>query len=615
MDNYLNYNLKAMNSAELEELSQKIRHEIIDSVAVNGGHLSPNLGVVELTIALHKIFDLPKDKIIFDVGHQSYTHKILTGRSEAFKTIRQFGSISGFPRSEESEFDAFIAGHAGAALSAAMGIAESNHLLGDKDAHTIAVIGDGAMGCGVTLEALNNIREINGRVIIILNDNKMSISQNVGGIASHLNKIISGNWYLRNKIYVKKMLKKFPKQINLYEFVNRCLTSVKHFILPKGTIFGALGLRYLGPIDGYSFNDLLRVLEFAKNSNESMIIHVVTEKGHGYEYARNFPEKFHGIGAFCKNDGKLKKQNAQNFSKTFGKTIVELANPKLVAITAGMKSGTELSEYAEKNPNNFFDVGISEEHAMTFAAGLAKTGNVKSVIALYSTFLQRAFDGVYHDVCLQNLNVLIAIDRAGIVDDGPTHHGIYDLGFLREMPNLVIMAPKNENEMRFMMHKAMSIKTPVAIRYSKNSSPIEFCPSLPIEDIEIGKAEVVATGTKISLWAMGLEVYRALEIRDRLKAKLNLDIEVVNVRFVAPLDEELLMEKAKTHQIISLEDHVKSGGLATALSLVLASNNAQLSYAFGFDNKVMEHGNIEQIRLKHHLDIDSIVNKIEEDFR
>ena len=543
--------LKNYNLDELKQLSQKIRQEIIDSVSINGGHLSPNLGVVELTIALHKVFNFPEDSLIFDVGHQSYTHKILSGRELAFKKVRQFDSISGFPHPEESEYDSFIAGHAGVALSAALGISESKILTGDNS-QTIAVIGDGAIGCGMTLEALNNINEIKGKVIIILNDNKMAISPNVGGIARHLNKIISGHWYLQNKSKVKKFLQKcsFGK-VQFDKIINSFLVVIKNLILPKGTIFNALNIRYLGPVDGYSYPDLFRVLEFAKNAKESVIIHVFTEKGHGYEYARNFPEKFHGIGAFYKNDGTLLKESSQNFPMAFGYSMCELAKKELAVVTAAMKSGTALAKYAEKNPDNFYDVGICEEHAITFAAGLAKSGKIKSVVAIYSTFLQRAFDSVYHDVCLQNANVLIAIDRAGIVDDGPTHHGIYDLGFLRQMPNLTIMAPRSENELRSMLHLAMEIPTPIAIRYSKSASKVPFSPELTVEKIELGRAEIVEAGEIISLWAMGLEVDRALEVRKIIQERIGVAIEVVNVRFIRPFDKKLLFERAKSHLIVT----------------------------------------------------------------
>lgn len=606
----LSQQLKNYDLDELKSLSQKIRQEIIDSVSINGGHLSPNLGVVELTIALHKIFDFPTDSLIFDVGHQSYTHKILSGREEEFKKIRQFDSISGFPRPEESEYDSFIAGHAGAALSAAIGISESKFLTNDQSS-TIAVIGDGSIGCGMTLEALNNINEVKGKVIIILNDNKMAISPNVGGIAKHLNKIISGSWYLKNKSKVKNLLKKCSfGRIRFDEIVNNALRGIKNFILPNGTIFDALNIRYLGPIDGYSFEDLFRVLEFAKNAKESLIIHVFTEKGHGYEYARNFPEKFHGIGAFHKNDGTLRKESSQSFPIAFGYSMCELASPELALITAAMKSGTGLSQYAECYPNNFYDVGICEEHAVTFAAGLAKSGKVKSVVALYSTFLQRAFDNIYHDVCLQNLNVLIAIDRAGIVDDGPTHHGIYDLGFLREMPNLTIMAPASENELRSMLHLAIKLPTPVAIRYSKSASATPFTPANPPEEIEIGRAKIVAEGEVVSLWAMGSEVDRALKIRDIIKEKIGVTIEVVNSRFIRPFDKKLLFYKAKSHLIVTMEDHVLSGGLASEVSLLLAPSCYDLAASFGWQSRVFEHGNTEEIRKKHHLDNDSIAAKL-----
>ncbi|MBQ9789020.1 MAG: 1-deoxy-D-xylulose-5-phosphate synthase [Lentisphaeria bacterium] len=608
----LSQQLKNYSLDELKGLSQKIRQEIIDSVSVNGGHLSPNLGVVELTIALHKVFNFPQDSLIFDVGHQAYTHKILSGRAEEFKKVRQFDSISGFPHPDESEYDSFIAGHAGAALSAAMGIAESKVLTSDAS-ETIAVIGDGSIGNGMTLEALNNLKSIKGKVIVILNDNKMAISPNVGSIAAHLNKIISGSWYLHNKGKVKNFLRKISfGRVRFDEIINNALRAIKNLILPKGTIFNALNIRYLGPIDGYNYTDLFRTLEFAKNVKESVIIHVFTEKGHGYEYARNFPEKFHGIGAFHKNDGSLCKESLQSFPKTFGFTMCELAQKNLAVITAAMKSGTALTKYAEENPDNFYDVGICEEHAVTFAAGLAKSGKTKSVVALYSTFLQRAFDSVYHDVCLQTANVLIAIDRAGIVDDGPTHHGIYDLGFLREMPNLTIMVPRSENELRSMLHLAMEIPAPVAIRYSKGASRTPFTPELPPEKIDIGRAEIAAEGEIISLWAMGSEVDRALEIRDLIKEKIGVAIEVVNVRFIRPFDKKLLFYRAKSHLIVTMEDHCINGGLASEVSQLIAPSCYDLAASFGWQSRVFEHGNTNEIRKKHGLDNESIAAKLVE---
>ena len=587
--------IRRLSISQMEQLSAEIRTLLINTVAANGGHLAPNLGAVELTIALHYVFNTPDDKLVWDVGHQAYVHKIITGRREFFKTLRQFKGCLGFLSRDESEYDCFGAGHAGTAISAAVGMAAAAECQGLKN-KVIAVVGDGSLNCGISLEGLNNVQGAAKELIIVLNDNKMSISENVGAIPSYLNRIISGRGYNRFKALAKMMLKRIPHATEIRRKIQRLEEATKSMFLP-GVFFEELGIRYIGPINGHDFNELIRTLDGVKDFHRPVLVHVITEKGHGYSPAEAAPEKYHGLAAFNTETGEPKSGSGVTFSAAFGKTMLELAssNKELAVITPAMSAGTGLSEFAKQYPEKFFDVGIAEEHAVVFAAGLAASG-MRPVVAMYCTFVQRALDCIFHDVCLQNLPVIFCLDRAGIVEDGPTHHGIHDLSFLCAIPNLTVMMPKDENELRAMIHAAWKMKSPVAIRYPRGSSGKEFNLYAPVEEITGGKAEILKDGSSVALWGCGREACTALKVAEILEKDYNIAATVVNPRFVRQFDLELLKSQAVVMPVVTIEDGQTCGGFASQIDEEMINFQHHGVWHFGWDKEVVPHGCTDAVR-------------------
>ena len=601
--------LKKLSVTELPALATEIRKVLIDTVAETGGHLASNLGVVELTIALHYIFDLPKDKMVWDVGHQGYVHKLLTGRKDIFKSLRAYDGCLGFLSRDESEYDSFGAGHAGTAISAALGMIVAAERQG-SDENVIAIVGDGSLNCGISLEGLNNISANTRRLIIILNDNKMSISENVGAIPSSLNRIISGHGYNRFKNMTKMMVRKIPGHNNISKVIQRIEENIKSIFLP-GVFFEELGLRYIGPLDGHDLPKLIRALDGLSEPARPLLIHVITEKGHGYKPAEEAPEKFHGMSSFDAETGESNGKSGLTFSKAFGEVMIEMAKEKedLAVISAAMAQGTGLTEFSEEFPDKFYDVGIAEEHAVVFASGLAAAG-LRPIVALYATFMQRALDCVFHDVCLQNLSVIFCLDRAGVVEDGPTHHGIHDLGFFRGLPNLTIMAPKDENELRDMIFTAYALNSPVVIRYPRGSSmQVEKLSDAPPLLLEAGKAELIREGKDGVIWAMGSEVYNALEIAGKL-AKENIELSVVNVRFIRPFDAGLLQKQAVAMPVFTLEDCQITGGLASEVDETLINSEHKGVKHFGWKSEIIPHGKPKELRKNYGMSQSQIIKEI-----
>ena len=598
--------LKKLTPVQLTELCGEIRDSIIDTVSRNGGHLAPNLGIVELTVALHRVFHMPEDKIVWDVGHQSYVHKILTGRKDRFPTIRTDGGLSGFPLREESEYDCFSAGHAGTAISAAMGFAAARDARNGKE-HVIAVIGDGSLACGLSLEALNNVRTTCKNLIIILNDNKMSISRSVGAIPNYLNRIITGRSYNHFKAFAKMAVQRMPSGAGIVGGIQKLEEATKSLFVP-GVFFEEMGLRYVGPINGHKLPELIETFTRVRDFNRPVIVHVITEKGAGCEYAKEAPEKFHGVSSFNPHTGHSEHAaSGTNFSAAFGEAMIELAgkNPELVAITAAMRSGTGLLKFSEQYPERFFDVGIAEEHALTFAGGLA-AGGMRPVVALYATFLQRALDCVFHDICLQNLPVVICADRAGIVEDGPTHHGIYDESFLLAMPRLSILAPKNETELKKMLFAAHERKEPVVIRYPRGASKLEH---LPVPALEWGKAEVVRDGSDLAIWAAGREVGTALAAAEML----GFSCRIVNARFLKPFDQELFLADASRMPVFTIEDNLAGTGLDRITDTLLANTKHCPVHHFAWpDGEIIPHGTLPCLRETYGMTPEAIAGKIRE---
>lgn len=611
--------VKKLNIAELEQLAGEIRQLLIQVAATNGGHLAPNLGVVELTIALHRVFNSPKDKLIFDVGHQSYVHKILTGRREQFPTIRRYGGLSGFPKRTESVHDAFGTGHSSTSISAALGMAVARDIKGE-DYDVVAVIGDGSMTGGMAFEALNNAGDLHKRMIVILNDNEMSISKNVGAMSEYLYHLRTGETYNRLKQDVEGWLRGLDCGRDVIKAIKRIKSSVKYLVVPN-SVFEELGFTYLGPVDGHDLAGLIDMLQAAKKINGPVLIHVLTKKGKGYQPAEDQPNKFHGTGPFDIATGKkIADPNApKTYTEVFGKTLVELANTnkKIVAITAAMPEGTGLSYFAEAHKDRFLDVGIAEQHAVTAAAGMAAEG-MTPVVAVYSTFLQRAYDSVVHDICMQNLHVVLGLDRAGLVgDDGYTHHGVFDLAYLRNLPNMTVMAPKDENELRAMLKTALALPGPVALRYARGSG-VGVDLSTPLAELErlpLGRAEVLREGSEVTLWAIGTMVQSALEVAEVL-AKEGIEAGVVNMRFAKPLDKELLLEQAQRYgKIVTLEEGVLAGGVGSAVLEALCQagllGSCQVK-SFGIPDKFVVHGTKQQLFKDIGLDKASLVEQIRE---
>ena len=596
--------LKKLTRIELVTLCDEIRSFIIESVSKTGGHLSSNLGVIELTVALHYVFDCPQDKFIWDVGHQTYPHKILTGRKKKMGSLRALDGISGFPKISESDYDIFGTGHSSTSISAALGMAEALKKK-NLDHKAIAIIGDGAMTAGMAFEGLNNAGDSKNNILVILNDNDMSISKNVGALNNYLAKLMSGNLYGSIKRSSKAVLSAIPPML---EFAKRAEEHMKGMVIP-GTLFEEFGFNYIGPIDGHDLNALVDTLNNLKALQGPQLLHVATQKGFGYEPAETDPNKFHGVGQFSLSDGaqplKIKKAT---YTDVFGDWIVDMAiiDKKLCAITPAMLDGSGLNKFSEKFPDRFFDVGIAEQHAITFAAGLA-CENYKPVIAIYSTFLQRAYDQLIHDVALQNIPMLFAIDRAGIVgQDGPTHSGSFDLSFLRCIPNILIMAPSNENECRQMLFTGFKFKGISVVRYPRGPGPGSAIKS-KMTAIPIGKAEVIRKGRTIALLAFGNMLEEALKAGDKINAT------VVNMRFIKPLDIKLIRDLGSSHKLlVTLEENTISGGAGSAVLEVISEYDLKCqSLRIGIPDKFVEQGGQEQLRKKYGLDAASIIKSIE----
>lgn len=607
--------VKALTVRELEQLASELRHFIIDTVSQNGGHLAPNLGTVELTLALYSVFSFPGDKLVWDVGHQAYTHKILTGRRDAFKTLRKKGGITGFPNRSESVYDAFGVGHASTSISAALGMALARDARGEKN-QVIAVIGDGALTGGESFEALNNAGDLGTKLIVILNDNEMSIDANVGAMSEYLSRIRIAPQYARAKRDMGSLLMSIPHiGDKVYKTASHLKDGVRSVLVP-GSLFEEMGFHYIGPIDGHNIGLLEEVLASAKEMEGPVLIHIHTVKGKGYKPAEQAPDKFHGVGCFDPSTGKSAKKAgcAPSYTAVFSKALIDLAKdrPDILAITAAMPSGTGLKAFGQAYPKRFFDVGIAEEHAMTLAAGMAAAG-MHPIIALYSTFAQRAYDQLIHDVCLQNLPVTLCLDRAGLVgEDGPTHHGVFDLSYLRQMPNMCVMAPKDEEELRHMLATAIAIEGPAAVRYPRGAGlGVPLTDSL--ETLPVGKAEVLQEEGNIAFLAVGTMVEKAKEAAAILKEE-GIEAAVVNMRFIKPLDTELLGEMARTKRLlITAEENVLAGGFGSAVAEYLADHGIEVPLLrFGIPDRFIEQGTRRELLSLIGLQPDEMAERIRE---
>lgn len=601
--------LKALSTDDLYRLSSEIRHFLINSLSQTGGHLSSNLGAVEMTVALHKCFDSPTDKMIWDVGHQAYVHKILTGRREAFPTLRQLGGLSGFLKRKESEHDIFEAGHSSTSISAALGIAKANELSGKKD-HVVAIIGDGALTGGMAFEAMNHAGHSNEKVIIVLNDNEMSIDENVGGLSSYLSQIRTNDTYYRIKGQTEKTLTNIPNMGGqMVRTLKRIKNSVKSFFVP-GMLFEDLGMTYIGPIDGHNIKDLCEAFELGKQSEKTCVIHVITKKGKGFVPAETDPDKFHGVSAFKSATGESISLKKEGYSNTFGNKLTALAkkDEKIVAMTAAMCSGTGLCVFKKTIPERFIDVGIAEQHAVTMAAGLALEG-YKPVFSVYSTFLQRAYDQILHDVCIQNLPVLFAIDRAGLVgQDGETHHGVFDLSYLGHMPNMKIYASKDADELKAMLTCLTDIlEGPTALRYPRGDSKT----LLPMCGDPLKPQLETHLGEDFAIVAVGSMVETALNVLHLLREE-GINGKLINPRQVSPVPlSELLPLLGETPFIFSLEDHVAKGGFGQSLQMAFVDQDIhQKIHRISLPDCFIEHGQVSELHKIYGLDVDSVAGKI-----
>jgi 1-deoxy-D-xylulose-5-phosphate synthase len=604
--------LKGLSFEELEALAQEIRAELIERVSRTGGHLAPNLGVVELSIALHYVLESPKDKIIWDVGHQSYVHKMLTGRRSDFATLRQYGGLSGFPKRSESEHDVVDTGHSSTSLAFAIGLAEAKKKRGESG-KVVAVIGDGALTAGMAYEALNHGGHLKSDVLIILNDNEMSISPSVGAFSAYLGRVRLDSHFRRWEEGIQRRIREIPGiGETMYEVAKHIKSSIKQLVLP-GMLFEELGFKYIGPLDGHNIELLANQFRMAKELKEPVLIHVITKKGKGYPPAEANPDKFHGTNPFIIKSGEPSQtQEVPSYTEVFGQTLAELAsqNQNIVAVTAAMTLGTGLDKFASAFSDRFYDVGIAEQHAVAFGAALALAG-LKPVVAIYSTFLQRAYDQIIHDVCLQNLGVVFAIDRAGVVgEDGPTHHGVFDLSYLLSIPNITIMAPKDEDELRHMLKTACEMEAPVAIRYPRRAGyGVDI--SQPLRRLSIGRAEILREGERVLMVAIGTMVGTALEAADILETK-GIRPTVVNARFVKPLDEKLIRTLAGRHELLAtLEENTLAGGFGSqVLRSISAEGILMPVLTFGLKDKFVEHGKIEVLLEKQGLDASTIAEAI-----
>ena len=606
---------KKIAKDDLQNLAVEIREFLVNNVSKTGGHLAPNLGVVELTMALHWVFTTPDDKIIWDVGHQAYVHKILTGRRDSFHTLRQYQGISGFPNIKESKHDAFGSGHSSTSISAALGMSVARDLQG-QDYNVVAVIGDGALTGGMALEGLNSAGDMGKRLIVILNDNEMSIAKNVGAMSEYLFRMRTAPTYSRIKRDVELILKGIPSiGDRLARTAERVKDSLKYLLVP-GMLFEDLGFTYIGPVDGHNLENMLVVLEEAKKINGPVLLHAITCKGKGYRPAELNPDKFHGIGPFCVANGEKipALSTAPTYTEVFSDTLLEIAkaDDKIVAITAAMPDGTGLRAFSKAFPKRFFDVGIAEQHAVTLAAGMAAQG-LKPVVALYSTFAQRAYDQILHDICLQKLPVIIALDRAGLVgDDGATHHGVFDMSFLGHIPNIVIMAPKDEAELRAMLFKAFTLNMPVAIRYPRGNGEGVKLEQQP-EEFPLGKAELIQKAEKIMLVAVGNMSYTALDVAQCLNSA-GISTGVVNVRYVKPFDQELFVQLLEQGlKLVVLEEGIIAGGFGSNL-LVYLNNLGKITknnfLQMGIEDEFVKHGGKDKLYISLGLDVPTIVAKI-----
>ena len=608
--------IKKLTELELDELGDEIREFLVNNISKTGGHLASNLGVIELTMALHLAFDLPKDKIIWDVGHQSYTHKILTGRKDGFETLRQYGGMSGFPKTQESDCDPFNTGHSSTSVSAGLGLAMAREITGE-DYRVVSVIGDGALTGGMAYEALNNASSIKSNFIIVLNDNNMSISENVGGMNAYLSGFRTADGYRDLKASVMNSLSHIPVYGDrMVKGIRNTKSSIKQLFVP-GMFFEEMGIIYLGPIDGHNIHAMKKKFEEAKRVDGPVIVHVITQKGKGYLPAERHPARFHGAEPFDIETGvPSTKRLKANYTDVFATIIKKLGerDDKVVAITAAMADGTGLRRFGNVYSDRFYDVGIAEEHAVTFAAGLAKAG-LKPIFAVYSSFLQRAFDQILHDVCIQDLHVVFAVDRAGLVgSDGETHQGIFDISYLSVIPNMTIMAPKNKWELSDMMKFAMEYNHPVAVRYPRGTAYDglnEFR-----SPIELGKSEIIYKGNEIALFALGSMVITAEKVADILREN-GIDATLVNARFAKPFDEQCIRDLSDNHRIlVTLEENVLSGGLGEHISTFVQQEGIDMDVInIAIPNAYVEHGNVEQLKKILEIDAESVAARILEKYK
>ena len=612
LENFNDMNtVKAMTIEELNTFSEEIRSFLIEKVSKTGGHLASNLGVVELTLSLYNVFDLEKDKLIWDVGHQSYVHKILSGRKDKFDTLRNFGGLSGFPKKEESKYDIFETGHSSTSISAAVGMARARDLKGE-DYSVIAIIGDGALTGGMAFEALNDVGFKKTKMTILLNDNEMSISKNVGGLSKYLSELRIDPTYNKIKKEINSTLGKIPTVgKGMVSSIHKLKNGIKQVMIP-GMLFEHMGIKYLGPIDGHDIKEVSKVLKLAKKIDGPVVIHVVTKKGKGYEFAEKEPHKFHGVGPFNCCSGELGCSSNESYADAFGEQITHLAkdNKSIVAITAAMPEGTGLETFSKEFPSRFFDVGIAEQHAVTMAAGMATQG-LKPIFAVYSTFLQRAYDQILHDVCLQKLPVVFAIDRAGIVgQDGETHQGVFDLSYLSHIPNMTIMAPKSVSELKSMLVFAVKQDYPIAIRYPRGGDNCNIQMSA-IENFKKGKWEIIFHGGKIALIATGKMVQNAILVREKLN-KIGVDATVINACFIKPIDKALILELVeKKYSIVTIEDNVVHGGLGSlVLEYINSLNVKNRVINLGFKDEFITHGTVDILYKLHKLDVEGIFESI-----
>ena len=603
--------IKKLTPEELELLKDEIRQFLIESISVTGGHLASNLGVVELTMALHLCFDLPKDKIVWDVGHQSYTHKILTGRKDGFSSLRQYGGMSGFPKTDESDCDCFNTGHSSTSISAGLGLATARQVTGE-DYHVVSVIGDGALTGGMAYEALNNASSVKGNFIIVLNDNNMSISENVGGISQYLSGFRTADAYRDFKNNVMNSLNHIPIYgERMVKHIRNTKSSIKQLFIP-GMFFEEMGIIYLGPVDGSDIKEMCRVFDEAKRVDGPVLVHVLTKKGAGYGPAERYPSRFHGAEPFVIETGLPKnKRTKANYTDVFSTVMKKLGerNPKVVAITAAMAEGTGLRRFHRNFPDRFFDVGIAEAHATTFAAGLAKSGLIP-VFAVYSSFLQRAFDQILHDVCIQNLHVIFAIDRAGLVgSDGETHQGIFDISYLSVIPNMTIMAPKNKWELSDMMKFAVSYDGPIALRYPRGAA-YDGIKEIR-QPIELAKSELIRKGSTVAIMALGSMVKTAVDVVKLLEAE-GITATLINARFAMPFDKEAIKKLPAEHSLlVTMEENVQSGGFGEHVTEYVKTNGIALEVlTVALPDCYVEHGNVEVLKKELHVDAESVAKRI-----